>query len=83
MIGIMDQQAPVVMYCTLMEDVKTRIALVRRFTSGEIRIGSEQFAYECVSTPTSRCVMIYFLCGWMNSIGSSIVTMCPASSVLR
>jgi hypothetical protein len=45
----MDHQAPVVMYCTLMEDVKTRIGLVRRFTSAEIRVGSEQFAYECVS----------------------------------
>ncbi len=45
----MEEQAPAKMYCGLMEDVKNRVALVRRFTSGEVHLGSEQFAYECVS----------------------------------
>jgi hypothetical protein len=37
------------MYCDLMEDLKARVGLVRRFTLGEIKIDSNQFAYECVS----------------------------------
>jgi hypothetical protein len=32
-----------------MEDVKRRLVLVKRFASGELPLGSEQFAYECVS----------------------------------
>ena len=42
-------EAPVVMYCSLMEDVKGRIGFVRRITSGQLSVDSNQFAYECVS----------------------------------
>jgi len=45
----MNELAPAKMYCGLMEDLKSRVALVRSFTSGVVRFGSEQFAYECVS----------------------------------
>ena len=45
----MDPKAPAVMYCDLMEDIKRRIKLITRFTSGELQLDSEQFAYECVS----------------------------------
>jgi hypothetical protein len=37
------------LYCGLMEDVKARLELIRRFTTGEVRVGSNQFTYECVS----------------------------------
>ncbi len=37
------------MYCSLMEDVKARLQLIRRFTAGEVLVGSNQFTYECVS----------------------------------
>jgi len=37
------------LYCGLMEDVKARLALIRRFTSGGVPVGSNQFTYECVS----------------------------------
>ena len=37
------------MYCDLMEDIKRRIKLITRFTSGELQLDSEQFVYECVS----------------------------------
>ncbi|NHQ59073.1 hypothetical protein G9409_00475 [Chlorobium sp. BLA1] len=45
----MNELESVKLYCGLMEDVKSRVALIRRFTSGEVQVGSEQFAYECVS----------------------------------
>ena len=39
----------IALYCSLMEDVKARLGLIHRFTAGEVRIGSNQFTYECVS----------------------------------
>lgn len=36
-------------YCSLMEDLKTRIVLLRRFTAGSLRHGTEMFDYECAS----------------------------------
>ena len=45
----MDPKVPAAMYCDLMEDIKRRIKLITKFTSGELQFDSEQFAYECVS----------------------------------
>ena len=36
-------------YLSLMEDVKRRIALVRRFAARTLTLGAEVFDYECVS----------------------------------
>lgn len=43
------ETATITLYCSLMEDVKARLELVRRFTTGEVPVGSNQFTYECVS----------------------------------
>lgn len=49
-VTVMPQETqPITLYCGLMEDVKVRLELIRRFTSGEVRVGSNQFTYECVS----------------------------------
>mmetsp|Transcript_18252 Transcript_18252/g.43883 ORF Transcript_18252/g.43883 Transcript_18252/m.43883 type:complete len:366 (+) Transcript_18252:478-1575(+) len=55
-----------------------------RMTSGAWR--SEFFSAASqlsVSRPSSRCVTMQFLCGWTNSIGSSMVTMWPWVVSLR
>jgi hypothetical protein len=36
-------------YCALMEEVKSRVALLQRITTGSLRHGTENFEYECAS----------------------------------
>lgn len=36
-------------YCDLMEEAKSRIALLQRITTGSLRHGTENFEYECAS----------------------------------
>src|SRR5207244_378840 len=55
----------------------------RRVEEDLERRGAPAAATDSVSTPTSRWVTMDCLCAWANSIGSSMVTMCPASDALR
>jgi len=41
------QAAPI--YCDLMEESKSRIALLQRITTGSLRHGTENFEYECAA----------------------------------
>jgi hypothetical protein len=36
-------------YCALMEEVKSRVALLQRITTGSLRHGTENYEYECAS----------------------------------
>ena len=62
---------------------RSRISPIR-ITSGAWRSVFFSAATQLsVSTPTSRCVTMQFLCGCTNSIGSSIVMMWPNEFSLR
>lgn len=45
----MSSEAPVKIYCALMEELKDRTALIRRFCNGSLSVGHNHFNYECVS----------------------------------
>ena len=62
---------------------RSRISPIR-ITSGACRrVFLSAASQESVSTPTSRCVIMQFLCGCTNSTGSSMVTMWPWLFSLR
>ena len=69
------------MACSMVS--RSRISPIR-ITSGAWRSEFLSAASQLsVSSPTSRWVMMQFLCGCTNSMGSSTVTMCPSECSLR
>ncbi|MNC88562.1 hypothetical protein D3C83_43890 [compost metagenome] len=62
---------------------RSRISPIRITSGAWRRVFFSAASQESVSTPTSRCVMMQFLCGCTYSTGSSMVMMWPWEFSLR